>query len=420
MKRTKPSSEHSSTPQNATQKKTRFVSPEDDPARFAEDVDAQLEDSKKVTRKQGRVKTEGYESDSSDDGEGVVLSRRKDAAGEGGEDEDDMFAAGDKEEKDEEVSGKKKKTEYLRLGDIEGQEFNEASGSDKDDSEESEGEPEDEDDAERRKKAGMGYELSSFNMREEMEEGKFTEDGTFVRTFDPHAIHDRWLEDADDRAIKKARRAKRAQERAEKEKLRAEAREAQEAGGKEEMEKEMLTMLKKGETVLEALARLGEKVKKAKGKERSNKKSRTHDPSMDVDNDSKPHADEHPTSFSQLSPKSKIEHLTTLASNLMSLGDVDIYNKTYEHLLRSVRSGGNVEPDWTPPAVKYEYKWDVPGSPTSNQSGSGAGTDTQVFGPFGEDEMKAWYDASYFGEAGEKVKVRVVGEEWGDWDDVVD
>ena len=45
MKRTKPSSERSSTPQNATQKKTRFVSPEDDPARFAEDVDAQLEQS---------------------------------------------------------------------------------------------------------------------------------------------------------------------------------------------------------------------------------------------------------------------------------------------------------------------------------------------------------------------------------------
>ena len=164
MKRSK--SDRPSNSQAASQKKTRFVAPEDDPERFAEDVEAQLEDSKRVTRK-GRVKTEGYDSDSSDDGEGVVLSRRKDGAGadgkEGGEDEDDMFAMGDKEEKDEEVGGKKKKTEYLRLGDIEGQEFNEASGegSGRDDGElgsdeSEEEEPEDEDDAERRKKAGMG------------------------------------------------------------------------------------------------------------------------------------------------------------------------------------------------------------------------------------------------------------------------
>jgi len=81
----------------------------------------------------------------------------------------------------------------LRLGDIEGQEFHEQT----DDRSETEDEPVDEDDAEQRKKAGMGFELSSFNMREEMEEGKFAEDGTYVRTFDPHAAHDRWMEGLD-------------------------------------------------------------------------------------------------------------------------------------------------------------------------------------------------------------------------------
>lgn len=269
MKRTNPSVERLSSAKASQPKKTRFVSPEEDPARFGEDVDAQLEESKNQTRKR-KVKTEGYDSDSSDDGEGVVLSRRKDAEN---DDDDDMFAMAEKEAQPEESTGKKKKTEYLRLGDIEGQEFNEgADGSGQDEGEgegsESESEPEDEDDAERKAKAGMGYELSSFNMREEMEEGKFTEDGTFVRTFDPHVIHDRWLEGADEREMKKARRAKRAQEKAEREKLKAEAQEMQQMGGKEEMEKELLSFLKRGESVLEALARLGEKNKKAKAKEK--------------------------------------------------------------------------------------------------------------------------------------------------------
>ena len=106
----------------------------------------------------------------------------------------------------------------------------------------------------------------------------------------------------------------------------------------------------------------------------------------------------------------KIDEITHLASTIMSLGDTDVYSKTYEELVRSVRAAGRVDPSWTPPSadVKYEYKWDVPGT----QPG-------EVFGPFGEEEMKTWHKAAYFGVGGEKVKVRAVGGEWGDWDDIV-
>ena len=81
---------------------------------------------------------------------------------------------------------------------------------------------------------------------------------------------------------------------------------------------------------------------------------------MDVDTNttnsqSNSHPDPTSTNPSTYSPKSQIEKLTNLASNLLSLGDVDIYNKTYEHLLRSVRSAGNVEPDWVPPPTQYRY-----------------------------------------------------------------
>jgi len=384
-------------------KKTRFVEPADDTANFAEEVDAALENPS-ATRK-GRVKTEGYDSDSSDDGEGVVLSRRAGADGTAkDDDDDDMFAAGSKDDDAKMTaaeSGEKKKgtEEFLRLGDIEGQEFGRGSGDD-DGGEESSGddEPEDEDDAERRKKAGMGYELSSFNMREEMEEGKFSADGMYVRNFDPHALHDRWMDGLDEREIKLARKRKRRQEKAEKEKLQAEQRELEELGGKEAIEREVLGMLKKGETVLEALQRLGGRAKpKAKQSSSASRPART-------SHDSRAVADGRHGSLTD------VEQLTHLASTLLSLGDTDIYSRTYEELVRSVRSAGKVDTSWVPPSadVKYEYKWDVPGS---------TGEQGQVFGPYSEEEMQSWYKASYFGLTGEKVKVRPVGGDWGSWSD---
>ncbi|KAF9783858.1 hypothetical protein BJ322DRAFT_1067364 [Thelephora terrestris] len=362
----------------STSKKTRFLDPEEDPANFSEQIESNLEDDPR-TRRKGRVRTEGYESDSSDDGEGVVNSRKPANDAEG--DDDDMFASTVPEEKKPVENAKKEKDKFLRLGDIEGQEFGLGDGSDSSESDE----PEDEDDAERRKKAGMGYELSSFNMREEMEEGKFSADGSYIRTFDPHAVHDRWLEDTDEKEMKKARRVLKQREKMEREKQEAEEKELQDMGGKLSIEVQLLAKLRKGETVLEALQRLG--VKKNKGSKGRGKVAEKAPPD--------PVSDE-------------INLVTHLASTLMSLGDTEIYSKTYEQVVRSVRSSGDVEPDWEPPSadVKYEYKW------------IGA-TDGQTFGPFGEEELTSWFKAAYFGSMGEKVKVRKVGGEWGDWDQVV-
>ncbi|KAF4614524.1 hypothetical protein D9613_003126 [Agrocybe pediades] len=365
-------------------KKTRFVDPSEDPTNFAEQVDSALEGPSR----RGKVKTEGYDSDSTDDGEGVVPSRKKGGGDGDDEDEIDMFAEEPTEKED--TGTKKKEQKYMRLADIEGQEFGNESGSE-DESEEDE--PEDEDDAERRKKAGMGYELSSFNMRDEMEEGKFTEDGTYVRTFDPHGVHDRWMEGLDEKEIKLARRRKKEQDKKQKERMLAEEKEIEESGGKPALEKQLLPYLKKGETILEALQRLGSKTKK----NQSTKKSKqNHDMQVDQPETKAP---------------TDIETITHLASNIMSLGETDIYSKTYEELVRSVRSSGNVDPSWEPPSadVKYEYKWVSPD----------AGQTTETFGPFSEEEIKSWYDAQYFGMAGEKISVRRVGGEWGNWDDVV-
>ena len=253
LKRPAPHTDH-------TAKKTRFLEPDEDPANFAEQVDSALE----LPSRRGKVKTDGYESDSSDDGESVVQSRKGidpfDAGG-----DDDMFVAAESAGKDDAQADNapKKKEKFLRLGDIQGQEFGGgASGSERESSDGSD-QPEDDDDAERRKKVGMGYQISSFNMREEMEEGKFTEDGTYVRTFDPHGMHDRWMEGLSEREIKLARKRKRQQEKQQKRRIEAEEREIRESGGKGSLEKQLLAMLKKGETVLEALQRLGKQAKRA-------------------------------------------------------------------------------------------------------------------------------------------------------------
>lgn len=378
--------ESSSSTSHHAPKKTRFVEPEDDPANFAEQVDASLESKSR----KGKVKNEGYESDSSDDGEGVVNSRKK--GGKGGEDEDeedDMFAAADKDEKEEEVAGKKKADKFMRLGDIEGQEFN-------NESEESDIEEfEDEDARERKKKEGMGFELSSFNMRDEMEEGKFTEDGNYIRTVDPHQVHDKWMDGLDEREIKIARKRKREQEKKQREKMEKEERELAESGGPVAIERKLLPLLKKGESVLEALQRLGAAAKRKPAAPKKAAKRKAGEEPMAVDKEAAPPTD--------------IEIITDLASQLMSLGDADAYSKTYEEIVRHVRSSGDVEANWEPPSadVKYEYKWDKPGN-------------TEVFGPFSEDDMKTWYKAAYFGQYGELVNVRPVGSsEWGDWSDIV-
>jgi CD2 antigen cytoplasmic tail-binding protein 2 len=392
----------------SSSKKTRIVEPEDDPANFAEQVDAALEGPSR----RGKVRNEGYESDSTDDEEGVVYSRRKGKDKEE-EDDEDMFAMADKEDKVEEDAGLAKREEkFMRLGDIEGQEFNEA-GNDDDDEEEEE---EDETVAQKKKRDAMGFELSSFNMRDEMEEGKFTEDGTYVKTYDPHATHDKWMEGFTETEIKLARRRHKEQERKQKEKIELEEQQLRESGGQPAIQQQLLPLLKKGETVLEALQRLGAQAKRKPPPP----KPYVHPPMPST----KPNAiyrkrkagqavDGAPAPPPNEPPKepTPIEVVTELASRLMSLGDTDIYSKTYEEIVRSVRSAGNVEPNWDPPSadIKYEYKWAAPG----NENG-------EVFGPFKEEELKAWHKAAYFGTYGEKVQARKVGGEWGTWDDVVE
>lgn len=360
---------------------------DEDASRFEAEVDAALDED--IGKRGKRVNVDGYESDSTDDGEGVVYSRRKDQ-----DEDDDMFAAGGDDAPSTEGKGAgKKETKYLAMGEIEGQEFDAADGAENDIGSESSDEPEDEDDAIRRSKEGMGYQLSKFNMKEEMEEGKFVDDGSFVRSFDAHAVHDKWLEDVGEREMKKARRARRNAEKREKERIREEERSGVTTAigeGKTRMEMELVGYLRPSESVVDALARLG------KEKKKKEQKSTAADKTSDVK-----------------AKVSDIDRITALASALL-VHDTEIYSTTFEALVRSIRRSGVVTGEWNPPVTTYEYRWaDNAGAPDTKGA---------VYGPFSALEMQTWYDASFFGLSGEKILLREVTDgktsEWVVWDDV--
>lgn len=391
-----------------------------DEAAFDEQVLADLEGPSLANRKKA-VKTDGYDSDSSDDGETVVRSRRTNA-NDPADDDDDMFApstsaAGGAGANDA-SSAKKQDTRFLNLGDIEGQEFTNDPNDDGGDSDEDDDQFEDDDARERKAKEGMGFELSSFNMKAEMEEGKFAEDGTFHRSFDPHAVHDRWLEDTDDREMRKARKTKKKMELRERE---AAQQEADAEKGKDELYKELVSFLAKGESVLEALQRLGKgssgpgaKKKPRKGKGEAANAVPSISSTMDVDDTIAPISQSH----APAAVPTPIERVTSLASTLMSIGNLDIYEETYESLLRTVRRSGIVSPDWTPPPAvpadaMYEYHW----APAYVAVSGGQASATEVYGPYSKDDLSAWRDAAYFGESGERIELRIVGgKDWGGWD----
>ena len=288
-------------PDDGPSKRTRFESPSrletTTPADFLQD------DVTTSTRNKDRRSLKdasGYESDSTDDeGETVVPSRKggKGNKKDGEDDEDeDMFGASDAEDPDLKGGKGKEKVdkskEFLNLTDIEGQDFGRKSGNyvgERDDDEDDD----DYDSEEEARKATegtgldgpMGVELTAFNMKSELGEGRMTADGESysVNDRDVGEQYDRWLEGTDRAAVRKARRAKRDQERLESERQ-AKEQEEKTSGGRKEREerlmREMVALLERGETVLEGLQRVGSELEKQRkkvveGDEKTKKKKLT-------------------------------------------------------------------------------------------------------------------------------------------------
>ncbi|KAM0792492.1 hypothetical protein ACM66B_005164 [Microbotryomycetes sp. NB124-2] len=437
-----------------------------------------------------RVMTAGYDSDSSvedEDGFGGVgggrqgskKSRTDDGtsvgSGEGAADEDeddDMF--GDAAAKldgttpgQDQSKAKGKQKEFLEMGDIEGQEFGkgedgEEDGEDDDDAElEEEYAPEDDhandDDAprSRRSKKGMGFQLSSFNMADELSEGRFTTDGSYVRNAeDQGAKHDAWLNGLSKKAIKAARESK---QRMEEE---AKRREQEANKGEEALTQErddcmigLLSLIREGETVSSALNRLGGNRKK-----HVKRKIKAKGDDMEVDDEGSGATDSaafNGGSQSQAQAEAddpvlkKINRITFFASTLLAQGELDIYSRTYEDILKTLRSEGAVRRDWVPPrdpdiakeeaeadararenaassgkrsliarpsagtaaprpySTKLMYKWVTPAAGTSAD---------QEYGPYSKEELHGWIVGGYFGPQADRIQLRAEGgSRWTSW-----
>lgn len=212
----------------------------------------------------------------------------------------------------------------------------------------------------------------SFNMKEELDEGRFTADGTYTANAkDPLEDHDVWLSGLSKRSIREAREAKERMDAKQRE------REAEEARSEEQLTQlrddcmiGLLGLVRPGETPAKALTRLGKAKKRAdelaaskepktaaaaaasKGKGKG--KADGDNDAMDLDEGDPAAASAASTGSSALTPSQrynkKIDRLTHYASTLLSShGELEIYDQSYEDIIKTLKAEGAVRRDWVPP-----------------------------------------------------------------------
>lgn len=405
--------------------------------------------------KRGAVNVDGYDSDSDQDnfeeraeargnkkkrkgkaGQDVDLAAALDnynATGEGAgrtaendvEDDDDeevdMFGAADEDgedgigDPDEEAAGrgkagkKGKEVRFLKEDEIEGQEQNSKSGgtvrindeeSSDDDEEAVELEIQEEGVDEEVGAGGLkkhAPKIDAFNMKAEQEEGRFDEAGNFIRNAaDPNAVHDKWLEGVSKKEMKKAAAAHEKRQ----EELRQQRKE-DDSVLTADLFQALILRLERGETTLEALARLAKgQTKPKKVPKWKQKKQKNGADTMDLDTEKESQDPK------QVKIREDIATITEAADRLLGRDNPDIYDTEREMLVREWQNETGerwVEPpkdeaqeqSSTEPKM-WEYRW-IDGRDGAEKQG-----------PFDGPTMQAWQDAGYFGEG---VEFRQQGQE---------
>jgi len=225
-----------------------------------------------------------------------------------------------------------------------------------DSDEEEEGEPVkplEESEIEGQEEGGVDYEgettFTPFNMKEEMEEGTFDKDGYYSFKKD-NDIKDPWMEDIDWAKIKQTENKYGSDSSS------SEDEEDLLPTGKEPISvyKEILPLLKPGETVTKALKRLGGGKKMSSAQKWKLKKlqKQSNDDSSDLNNLSK---------------------LTELSTSIMEHGNMDIYYETYEMISAKIK--------------KHEQQED-PMDMFSDVPKTGDAGNSEAIGPTSVDEVK--------------------------------
>lgn len=386
--------------------------------------------------RRGAVNIDGYDSDSDNDNfnaraDAKDKEQKRAKAKAKAEEDNDMFADLEEDFKDGDDSegdagrqgGKKKAVHFLNADQIVGQvetstsgghvsadfSLNSGKGKGKMQDNEVESSSDSEVDDETRANAddldpelGAGSKkthapkLDAFNMKSELEEGGFDDQQNYVRkAVDPDAKHDVWLEGMSKKEIK---RAKEAAEKREVERRRRDLEDDSISTGT--VLSNLIPLLERGETVLEALARLGKR-KDKKPKWQNKNKNKKNNGSTEDDAPAQDDAAEQ-------ARRKKVEAITGAADILMTRGQAEIYDIERELLVRQYRRETGEE--WKEPAEQeneahsnsmeqlWEYRW------TDARDG---GT---INGPYDAHTMQQWNDAGYFGEG-----VEFRRKDDGDW-----
>ena len=226
--------------------------------------------------------------------------------------------------------------------------------------------------------------LDAFNMRDEQEDGAFDDQGNYIRkATDPDAVHDSWLEGM---SKKEMRAAKEAHDKREQDRRKRDLENDSQSVG--DVLKTLIPLLQRGETVLEALARIGTGKKKEKKwqTKQKNRKSATNGDGGDDET-----AEEDPVETKR---RKDVEAITAAADLLMTKGQAEVYDTERELLIRQyTRETGEqwVEPAATeleddPTDKTWEYRW------IDARDGG------NINGPYDGNTMKQWNEAGYFGE----------------------
>jgi len=146
--------------------------------------------------------------------------------------------------------------------------------------------------------------ITAFNMREEMEEGHFDKEGTFIFKKNVEEA-DHWVQNLDSIQVADISKIKKFQQQ------------QGDDDDKAEIDivtnyKKMLSLMQKGETIKSAIQRIGSCIKELRTK---NKKAKSDQIIAEIKLET-----------------SKLDKLTSIADQILLDDDVNIYEKTYEQL----------------------------------------------------------------------------------------
>ncbi|KAI7825454.1 hypothetical protein BX661DRAFT_184607 [Kickxella alabastrina] len=329
----------------------------DEYSEYSDDNDALEADITSSRRRARRVNMDGYNSDASDQDEVGNQSDLSDEADELGENptredlnneiesnDEDMFvdSSGAVPEGESSLAAKKKRKRFLDIADIEGQEMSSTSrvedgfGSSGDrkgkraeggDSEDDEGEGK--------------VRIEAFNMKDDLEEGQFDANGNFVwNKKDPQTYQDSWLDGISKTAIERARESKAKQDREPPQNNYSNSGSSTavpwDTVSNDDISLAIINLLQPRETVLNALARIGGPKKKVKNKWSKKAKAKAKAATDEDGGDGEQERER----------RGAIEQLTELADRAMARGLVNIYDETYEQLVRQMRMANRIGDDW--------------------------------------------------------------------------